>query len=98
MANHAGLSIKIMNTYFKYFTMISCVNNWTKPGPDRMDEASEDDVDGKQRAFFSAQYVLKRRLFCYIWKSREAKLMQDPGNGVMYTKKLCLNHYRNKDI
>lgn len=53
-----------------------------------MDKASEDDVDGRQKAFFSTQYVLKRMLFCYKWKSREAKLMQELGKWVMYTKVL----------
>lgn len=76
--------------------MISCVNNWTKPGPDSMDEAIEDDVDGRQKASFSTQYVLKRMLFLLYMESREAKLMQELGKWVMYTKVSYLNHIGRK--
>ncbi|MGE6577271.1 hypothetical protein ACQKFM_20375 [Paenibacillus xylanexedens] len=53
-----------------------------------MDKASEDDVDGRQKAFFSTQYVLKRMLFLLYMESQEAKLMQELGKWVMYTKVL----------
>ncbi|MHA7581105.1 hypothetical protein ACX12E_11935 [Paenibacillus vandeheii] len=49
-----------------------------------------------QSAFFSAQAVLKRKPFCYIWQKENAKLIQNPGKWVMYTEMPYWNHLGTK--
>jgi hypothetical protein len=49
-----------------------------------------------QSAFFSAQDVLKRKPFCYIWKTENKKLIQKQLNWVMYTGMPYWNHLGTK--